>query len=134
MSVFAARAFGFEWERQLVEMAAARGHRAARAERLLQYDVVIDGLKVQCKRKNYQDPCGGIRVAKGQKRYSEHDYDILALNFQGRAFFIPSRELRMPGGTLATKIKLPKFLQYENNWGVFKDGGNCDGSDQKTFW
>ena len=134
MSVFTCRAFGFEWERQLVEMALRRGHRAARAEKLLEYDVVINGLKVQCKRKNYQDPCGGIRVAKGQKRYAEGDYDVLALNFQGRVFFIPSQALRMPGGTLATKLRLQKYLQYEDNWGVFLADGKCDCADQKTFW
>lgn len=132
--VFTCREFGFEWERQLIEMATSRGYRAVRAEKLREYDVVINGLKVQCKRKNYQDPCGGVRVAKGQKRYAAGDYDILALNFQGRLFFIPSHALQMPGGTMTTKLRLHKVLQYEDKWGVFSEAGVCEVSDQRTLW
>lgn len=123
MEIFTCRKFGFEWEVAFVELATHRGYEARRAEKLLSYDAVVNGKKVQCKRKEYEDPCGGVRVAKGQKRYALTDYDVLALNFRERMFFIPSVALVMPSGTLATKIYLRKLLEYEDNWDVFR--GPC---------
>lgn len=129
-AIMSCREFGFQWERELVALAVSRGYACRLAGKLRSYDVLLNGKKVQCKRKDYEDPCGGVRVAKGQNKYKAHEYDVLALNFRGRMFFIPSTSLVMPTGTLATKIYLRKFLRYENNWSVF-DGKSCEHVEQQ---
>lgn len=133
MEVFTCREFGFEWEVEFVSLARQRGYQAQRAAKLLAHDAVVNGMTVQCKRRNYEDPCGGVRVARGQKRYAASDYDVMALNFRGRAFFIPSRVLVMPSGALATKIYLRKLLCYENNWEVFRGPGRSFDPQMSLF-
>jgi hypothetical protein len=66
-----------------------------------------------------------VRVARGQKRYKSDDYDVLALNFRERLFFIPAAGLVMPSGTLATKVYLHKLLRYENYWSIFEGVGGA---------
>jgi len=111
---------GFAFESDFVCQASERGHRAFRVKGQKPHDVVVDGVRVQCKSKQF-DEQGRVRIAKGQKKYRRGDWDVLALDFRGTLYLIPESILRTSKGTLLTVIRPRLFRKWIDAWEVFCD-------------
>lgn len=109
---------GFAFETDFVSQAHGRGHRAYRVKGHRPHDVVVDGVRVQCKSKVF-DEHGRVRIAKGQKKYKWGDWDVLALEFRGTLYLIPEQLLRTAKGTLLTVIRPSRFRRWVDAWQVF---------------
>lgn len=123
---------GFAFESDFVRQARDRGHKAFRVRGHRPHDVVVDGLRVQCKSKQF-DEQGRVRVAKGQHKYKRGDWDVLALDYRGTLYLIPERLLRTPRGTLLTVIRPRFFKRWVDAWHVF-DGSKAVLSEQQTLF
>jgi hypothetical protein len=109
---------GFAFEREFVCMAQARGHNARRILGHKPHDAVVGGKRVQCKDKVF-DEQGRVRIAKGQHKYKQGSWDVLALRWNGVLYLIPERLLRSKGGTMLTVIRPRFFRKWINAWHVF---------------
>lgn len=109
---------GFAFESDFVKLAAARGHKAFRVKGHKPHDVVVNGVRVQCKTKQF-DEQGRVRIAKGQKKYRRGDWDVLALDFRGTLYLIPESLLRTARGTLLTVIRPRLFKKWIDAWQLF---------------
>lgn len=114
---------GFAFESDFVQRAQQRGYKAHRVSGHRPHDAVVAGLRVQCKSKEF-DEHGRVRIAKGQHKYSQGDWDVLALDFRGTLYLIPENRLRASGGTLLTVIRPQKFRKWVDAWHVF-DGDHA---------
>lgn len=112
---------GFAFEADFVRLAKARGHTAYRIKGHKPHDVVVDGMRVQCKSKEF-DEDGRVRIAKGQHKYRQGDWDVLALDFRGTLYLIPERLLCTRQGTLLTVIRPWEFRNWVDAWHVFSGG------------
>lgn len=110
---------GFAFESEFVQRAKHHGHKAFRVTGHRPHDVVVDGVRVQCKSKQF-DENGRVRIAKGQKKYKRGDWDVLALDYRGTLYLIPETLLRTPRGTLLTVIKPTSFRKWVDAWHVFQ--------------
>jgi hypothetical protein len=119
MEARAMREYGFEFEEAFVVDAKARGLTACRIRGVAAFDAVVNGYRVQCKRKEFADrDGGGVRIAKGQHRYLRGEWDVLALLFRDMLYLIPEAIL-IRGETLATKIVPWRYDAYRDAWGIF---------------
>lgn len=124
---------GFAFESDFVRRATLRGHKAHRVCGHKPHDVVVDGVRVQCKSKQF-DEQGRVRIAKGQKKYRRGDWDVLALDFRGTLYLIPEPILRTKSGTLLTVIRPRFFRRWIDAWQVFSHGGARVSEPQKTLF
>jgi len=115
----AVRSFGFAFEEAFVADAKARGLTACRVPGVGAFDAVVNGYRVQCKRKEFADrDSGRVRIAKGQHRYKRGEWDVLALLFRDNLYLIPE-SLLVGGETLTTKITPWRYDAYRDAWEVF---------------
>ena len=112
------RDYGFEFEEAFVSDAKARGLTACRIPGVGAFDAVVNGYRVQCKRKEFTDR-GNVRIAKGQHRYRRGEWDVLALLFRDTLYLIPEPLLCINGETLRTTIMPWRYDAYRDNWGIF---------------
>ena len=124
---------GFALESDFVRRAQIRGHKAHRVDGHKPHDVVVDGVRVQCKSKQF-DEQGRVRIAKGQKKYRRGDWDVLALDFRGTLYLIPEPVLRTPGGTLLTVIRPCTFRRWIDAWHVFSQERLRNEPHEKTLF
>lgn len=117
------RAVGLGFESEFVEMCKQQGL-FAYTVRGKTWDVVANGQRVQCKHKDFAEPWGGIRVARGQHKYAVGDYDVLAVRHRGRVYLIPAEHLNRGDGTLATKIRVARVARFADAWSVLRSPGN----------
>lgn len=109
---------GFAFEREFVDMARANGYAARRIYGHKPHDAVVGTKRVQCKDKLFHEH-GRVRIARGQHKYKQGSWDVLALRFQGVLYLIPERLLRSGGGTMLTVIKPGSFRRWIDAWHVF---------------
>lgn len=124
---------GFAFESDFVRRASDRGHKAFRVKGHKPHDVVVDGVRVQCKSKQF-DEQGRVRIAKGQKKYRRGDWDVLALDFRGTLYLIPETLLRTSRGTLLTVIRPRFFRRWIEAWHVFSGKPLRQENQQQTLF
>ena len=124
---------GFAFESDFVRRANDRGHKAFRVKGHKPHDVVVDGVRVQCKSKQF-DEQGRVRIAKGQKKYRRGDWDVLALDFRGTLYLIPETLLRTSRGTLLTVIRPRFFRRWIEAWQVFSGKPLRQENQQQTLF
>jgi hypothetical protein len=122
---------GFAFERDFVSMALARGYSARRIHGHKPHDAVVSGKRVQCKDKVF-DEQGRVRIAKGQHKYKQGAWDVLALRWNGVLYLIPERLLRRQGGTMVTVIRPRLFRKWIDAWHVFD--GVAASAEQPTLF
>ena len=132
-------AAGDLWEQEFVLLARTNGYTARRVGGDRPHDAVINGLKVQCKSVSYERR-GVVRIGKsygkGTRRYRRTDFDILALNFRGKRFFIPAASLCCGQDThWPQSVRLVRYWRYCDNWKVFSEaGGECGSLQQMSLF
>ena len=112
---------GFAFEREFVAMAKDRGYIARRIPGHKPHDAVVGSSRVQCKDKLF-DEHGRVRIAKGQRKYRQGSWDVLALRWKGVLYLIPERLLRSKGGFMLTVIRPRLFKKWIDAWQVFENG------------
>jgi hypothetical protein len=117
---FMSRERGFRFEKEFVDMARRRGHKAWRVSGHKPHDAVVSFRRVQCKDKTYDD-CGRVRIARGQNKYRRGDWEVLALRWGGDLYLIPERLLGTTHGTLLTVIRPENFSSWIDAWHVFEE-------------
>lgn len=123
---------GFAFESSFVQRAKERGLNARLISGHKPHDAVVAGLRVQCKSKEFDEE-GRVRIAKGQHRYKQGDWDVLALDFKGTLYLIPESRLRTSGTTLKTVIRPRFFKKWIDAWHVFDAAKGSCVPDQCTF-
>lgn len=116
------RTVGLGFESDFVDLCRERGLSAYTVKGKT-WDVVANGLRVQCKHKDFAEEWGGIRVARGQHKYAVGDYDVLAVRHKGRIYLIPANRLDRGDGTLATKIRVANVGRFADAWSVLERKG-----------
>ena len=119
-------AAGDLWEQEFVLLARTNGYTARKVSGDRPHDAIVNGLKVQCKNVSYERD-GVVRIGKsygkGTRRYRRTDFDILALNFRGKRFFIPAASLCGQDTRWPQSVRLARYWRYCDNWEVFSDAG-----------
>jgi hypothetical protein len=88
-------------------------------------DIVVNGLKVQCKAVDRNE--GGIDIANmrpvkangGMRGYLRCEADVFALRHNRETFLIPSGILDKGNGVLRGRVKLSEIQCFRNGWHVF---------------
>jgi hypothetical protein len=115
------RSKGFSFEDEFVNEASARGVIAYRILKSHPYDVVANGLRIQCKAKTI-DSDNRIQIGKGQNLYRKDEWDILALKCRGVVYLIPANRLRSERvvGFLKRKIHSFDIQQWRDRWDLLE--------------
>lgn len=132
------RSKGFSFEEEFVNEASARGIIAYRIYKSHPYDVVANGLRIQCKAKTI-DSDKRIQIGKGQNLYRKDEWDILALKCRGTVYLIPASRLHSVRtvGFLKRKIHSFDIEQWRDRWDLLetmRSQGSCERESQKSLF
>jgi hypothetical protein len=123
---------GLSFEKELLEMCAARGLKARRVRRQCSVDMIVEGKRVQCK----ATECDGsrLRLYAGNKlSYDSDAFDVLAIRVSGAIYLVPVESLRSGRrGKLKNLIKLHQIRKWRDAWGVFE--GQFVGNQERCLF
>ena len=105
-----AQAFGSEHGRHNVQDIS---------KKQLPYDLVVNGLRVQCKaRTPKRGRSMSIEKWWGQSRYGSNAFDVLALKYGADSYIIPIKALVKRDGTFKNDIKPDNFWRFKDCWNL----------------
>lgn len=114
---------GYEFEKQFVSECRARGLRTKRPERQGRVDVLVNGIRVQCKHVT-PNGAGQVFIQPGQRTWHEEDdFDVLAMKCSGRLYIIPMGSLPKTNGHVRIQIKPSSYKRFADCWEVLD--GEC---------
>jgi len=109
---------GYEFEKQFVGECRARGLRTKKPPRQGHVDVLVNGVRVQCKHVTPNE-AGQVFIQPGQRTwYEEDDFDVLAMKCSGRLYIIPMASLPKTNGHVRIQIKPLSYTRFVDCWEV----------------
>lgn len=113
---------GKSFEKELLAICRSRGMMAKKESRQCAVDLIVNGLRVQCKQTDGSEGC--VRAYGGKKvSYAPTAFDILAVRTKGAMFFVPTKAIPRRDGKLRNSIRISWLRQWRDAWHVF-DGVN----------
>jgi hypothetical protein len=133
---------GRKWEKKFVRLAAGFGFTVSEPPAGRAYDIVVDGLRVQCKQRKtlaggWINICLHARSSRGSSKeaYLLNEFEVLALRCDGIVYIIPSWALESGDGiTMKNRFRPSDYTTFINNWDVFRGEGVQRMATQKKFW
>ena len=100
----------------------------------LPYDLVVNGLRVQCKaRTPKRGRSMSIQKWWGKPRHGAYAFDFLALKYANCRYVIPCEALTRRDGTLTNDIKPDSFWRYKEKWSLRASNGCFSSVDLPLF-
>jgi hypothetical protein len=123
---------GYRFESEFLEECKSRRLDAKKARGAQHYDLLVCGLRVQCKCVVPND-IGLVFIQPGQRTwYVTTDFDVLAMKCLEVTYIIPMESLPMSNGHVRIGIKPSGLHRWVSAWDVFS--GDRVGKQEKTLF
>jgi len=123
---------GYRFESEFLKECRSRGLDASKAKGGSHFDVIVNGLRVQCKCVVPNDS-GHVFIQPGQRTwYLPSDFDVLAMRCLSVTYIVPMSAMPMSNGHVRIGIKPSSMKQWESAWCVFS--GDPAAKPEKTLF
>jgi len=120
---------GFEWENGFIELCKLHGLSATKMGFHSEYDVLVNGHRVQCKHTDFCDK-SRIRISRGSscsasRNYAPGDFDFYAIRYKGDCFIVPAFRVGISNGKLKRRFPVRRLFQYKDRFDLLTTNGAC---------